>query len=206
MIWYVIAIIAIIKYITELIIHCGTVASRVSSWYVVRDGWFFELSIYQYQIQFLTAVPSLAQARKRSGPSGKTCGLLLCCATLLPGIVPKLKMLPTPRLRWPEFLPSSHFLNAGSSWKFKVMDICVSFVSACDVALRRLFLRSTFDNMVHLREDQQLVEPTWDGERVTILAGQPFENSGMSQDAQVYSAYGVFPLFCSQSYSPFRVT
>jgi hypothetical protein len=44
------------------------------------------------------------------------------------------------------------------------------------------FLAITFDNMVHLREDQQLVEPTWDGELVTILAGQPFENSGMSQD------------------------
>lgn len=57
------------------------------------------------------------KARKRSGPSGKTCGLLLCCATLLPGIA--------------------------------------------------TFLAITFDNMVHLREDQQLVEPTWDGERVT---------------------------------------
>ena len=206
MIWYVIAIIAIIKYITELIIHCGTVASRVSSWYVVRDGWFFELSIYQYQIQFLTAVPSLAQARKRSGPSGKTCGLLLCCATLLPGIVPKLKMLPTPRLRWPEFLPSSHFLNAGSSWKFKVMDICVSFVSACDVALRRLFLRSRSTTWCTSGKINSL----WNllG-TVSALRSSPdnlLKIPGCLRMSQVYSAYGVFPLFCSQSYSPFRVT
>lgn len=57
------------------------------------------------------------KARNRSGPSGKVCGLLLCCATLVPGIA--------------------------------------------------TFLAITLDNMVHLREDQQLVEPTWDGERVT---------------------------------------
>ena len=50
----------------------------------------------------------------------------------------------------------------------KILDLASD--RAASPCFKAIFLAVLLDNMFHLREDQQLMEKTWDGERVTILA------------------------------------
>ena len=53
----------------------------------------------------------------------------------------------------------------------KSISVCTRSYQSGDLSSEAILLGVVFDNMVHLREDEQLLEPTWDGgERVTILA------------------------------------
>ena len=98
----------------------------------------------------------------------------------------------------------------GSSWKFMEVQsngyLNFQSSSACDVALRRLFLRSRSTTWCTSGKINSL----WNRlGTVSALRSSPdnlLKIPGCLKMSQVYSAYGVFPLFCSQSYSPFPVT
>lgn len=53
----------------------------------------------------------------------------------------------------------------------KSISVCTRSYQSADLSSEAILLGVVFGNMVHLRDDEQLLEPTWDGgERVTILA------------------------------------